>query len=157
MSKKIKPCLWMDDRIEEAVNFYVSVFKDGKILDTSRFPDSVPGMGGKVMVMNFVIHGQEFMALAGRPDFTFNDSVSFYVACKDQAEVDQYWNALTANGGAESMCGWLKDKYGLSWQIVPDRLGELLSQPDKAKAGRAAQAMMQMRKIDIAALERAAE
>jgi predicted 3-demethylubiquinone-9 3-methyltransferase (glyoxalase superfamily) len=149
MSGKITPCLWMDDRIEEAVNFYVSVFKDGKIRDVSRYPD------GRVLMMSFTLQGQDFMALGGGPH-TFNDAISFYVPCKDQADVDHYWDTLTANGGAESMCGWLKDKYGLSWQIVPDRLGELMSSKEPGVAMRAGQAMMKMRKIDIAELERAA-
>ena len=150
MSGKIKPCLWMDDRLEEAVNFYVSVFKDSKIHNVTRLPD------GKVLMMSFTIQGQEFMALGGARDFKYTECVSFFVPCKDQADVDHYWNALTANGGAESMCGWLKDRYGLSWQIVPDRLGELMSSKEPGVAARAGQAMMKMRKIDIAELERAA-
>lgn len=148
--QKIRPCLWFDDRIEEAVNFYVSTFRDGKINHIARYPD------GRVMVIVFELFGQDFMALNGGPKFQFTEAVSFVVRCKDQAEVDRYWEILTTNGGAESMCSWCKDKYGLSWQITPERLGELMSDPDRAKAGRVAQAMMQMKKIDSAALERAA-
>lgn len=148
---KIKPCLWMDDRIEDAAKFYVALFgPDAEIVDTSRMPD------GRVMSMNFRLRDQSFMALNGGPQFKFNEAVSFFVACKDQAETDKFWNALTADGGEESQCGWLKDKYGLSWQIVPDALPRLLSDKDPARAGRAAEAMMKMRKIDVAALERAA-
>jgi predicted 3-demethylubiquinone-9 3-methyltransferase (glyoxalase superfamily) len=153
--QKIKPCLWVDDRIEEAVNFYVSVFKDGKILEMSRYGDAGPLPKGKVMVANFEIQGQEFMALNGGPQFKFSEAVSFYINCKDQAEVDYYWEQLTADGGEESMCGWLKDKFGLSWQIVPAALGWLVGGPDKAGAGRAMQAMLQMRKIIVADLEKA--
>lgn len=153
--RKIKPCLWFDDRIEEAVNFYVSVFKGGKILDMSRYGDAGPLPKGKVMVANFEIQGHEFMALNGGPQFKFNEAVSFFVNCKDQAEVDYYWEKLTADGGEESMCGWLKDKYGLSWQIVPEALGRLIGGPDKASANRAMQAMLQMQKIVVADLEKA--
>lgn len=153
--RKIKPCLWFDDRIEEAVNFYVSVFKDGKILDMSRYGDAGPLPKGKVMVANFEIQGQEFMALNGGPQFKFNEAVSFYANCKDQAEVDYYWEKLTADGGEESMCGWLRDKFGLSWQIVPEALGRLVGGPDKAGANRAMQAMLQMQKIVVADLEKA--
>lgn len=147
--QKITPCLWFDDRIEDAVNFYVSVFKDGKILDISRYPD------GRIMTANFVIQGAEFQALNGGPDFKFTEAVSFSVSCKDQAEVDYYWEKLTADGGEESQCAWLKDQFGLSWQIVPEALPRLLSGTDKAGANRAMQAMLQMQKIDVAALEKA--
>lgn len=153
--QKIKPCLWFDDRIEEAVNFYTSVFPRAKISTVSRYGDAGPMPKGKVLVMNFELDGQEFMALNGGPLFKFTEAVSFFVRCADQKEVDYYWDALTANGGAESQCGWLRDKFGLSWQIVPDALGVYLSDKDPAKANRAMQAMLKMQKIDIAALERA--
>lgn len=151
----IRPCLWFDDRIEEAVTFYVALF-GGKIHDTSRYGDSGPLPKGKVMVMNFEIQGQQLMALNGGPQFQFTEAVSFIVRCKDQAEVDRYWNALIADGGAESQCAWLKDKFGLSWQIVPDRLMELMSTPDTAANQRVMQAMLMMKKIIIADLEKAA-
>ncbi|MEJ0060340.1 MAG: VOC family protein [Terricaulis sp.] len=147
---KITPCLWFDDRIEEAVNFYVSVFGDGKILSMSR-------NGDKVFTAMFEIEGQRFQALNGGPQFKFNEAVSFSVRCETQAEVDYYWDKLTADGGQESQCGWLKDKFGLSWQIVPDALVKHLTDKDPARSGRAMQAMLKMRKIDIAALDRAAE
>lgn len=152
MSKKIKPCLWFDDRIEEAVNFYVSLFgPDAEITQTSKYPD------GRVLTMMFRLRDQEFMALNGGPKFQFTEATSFFVSCKDQAEVDYFWSGLLAGGGHEDQCAWLKDKYGLSWQIVPDALPRLLMDSDRAKSGRVMQAMMQMRKIDVAALERAAE
>lgn len=147
---KISPCLWFDDRIEEAVTFYVGLFKDGEIKRTSRYPD------GRVLTMSFRLRDQHFMALNGGPQFKFNEAVSFYVDCADQAEVDYFWGGLIGDAGEESMCGWLKDKYGLSWQIVPARLVQLMSDPDKARSGRAMQAMLKMRKIDVAELERAA-
>ena len=153
--QRITPCLWFDDRIEEAVDFYTSVFKDGKILNISRYGDAGPLPKGKVLTAHFQILGQTFMALNGGPQFKFTEAVSFSVDCKDQAEVDYYWKALTADGGEESMCGWLKDKYGLSWQIVPEALPRLLSGADKEGANRAMQAMLQMRKIDVAGLQKA--
>jgi predicted 3-demethylubiquinone-9 3-methyltransferase (glyoxalase superfamily) len=144
---KVTPFLWFDQQAEDAARFYVSVFKDGKVGKPVSGPD------GKVMVVPFEIQGQAFTALNGGPQFKFNESVSFVVHCKDQKEVDYYWEKLTSGGGRESMCGWLKDKYGLSWQVVPDVLTELLRGP---KAGKVMQAFMQMKKFDIAALERAA-
>lgn len=152
---KIVPCLWMDDRIEEAVRFYVSVFGDARIINEEKYDDVVPGQKGKVMTMAYELEGQEFMALNGGPIFKFNEAVSFVVNCKTQAEVDYFWEKLTADGGAESQCAWLKDKYGLSWQIVPEALPRYLGDADPAKANRVMQAMLQMKKIDIAALERA--
>ena len=154
-TKKIAPCLWFDNRLEEAVNFYVSLF-GGKILDTSRYGEGAPMPKGTVLTMTFALHDEQFMALNGGPHFKFNEAVSFMVNCKDQAEVDKYWNALTADGGSESQCGWLKDKYGLSWQIVPEVMPRLLMHKDPEKAKRAMQAMMTMKKLDIAALEMAA-
>ena len=147
---KIMPCLWIDDRIEEMVNFYVATFGDAEIRDTQRYPD------GRALTMTFRLRDQEFMALNGGARFPFTEAVSFSVDCKDQAEVDHYWEALTADGGAESMCGWCRDRFGLSWQIVPQRLVELVwDSTDKAAGARAQQAMFQMRKIVIADLEKA--
>ena len=153
--QKITPCLWFDDRIEEAVNFYVSVFKDAKVLDVSRYGEGAPVPAGTVLTMRFMLKGQEFMALNGGPVHKFSEAISFVVDCKDQAEVDYYWEQLLAGGGREDQCAWLKDRYGLSWQIVPEALPRLLSGPDKAGANRAMQAMLQMRKIIVADLEKA--
>jgi len=153
--QKITPCLWFDDRIEAAVNFYVSVFKGGRILDVSRYGEAGPLPAGTVMTMHFELAGQEFMALNGGPQSGFTEAVSFSIDCKDQAEVDHYWDKLTSGGGAESMCGWLKDRYGLSWQVVPEALPRLLSGPDKAGAARAMQAMLQMRRLVVAEIEKA--
>jgi predicted 3-demethylubiquinone-9 3-methyltransferase (glyoxalase superfamily) len=154
---KITPCLWFDDRIEEAVNFYVSVFKNSKILSMSRFGEDGTGPGGKVLTANFELDGQEFQALNGGPQFAFTEAISFSVKCEDQAEVDYYWEKLTADGGEESQCAWLKDKFGLSWQIVPNALVRYLNDEDAAKAQRVMQAMLQMKKIVIADLDRAAK
>lgn len=153
--QKIRPCLWFDDRIEEAVNFYVSVFGGAKILTTSRYGDAGPLAKGKVMVMTFELEGQEFMALNGGPQFKFSEAISFLVKCETQSEVDHYWNKLIEGGGNESQCGWLKDKFGLSWQIIPNALGKYMGDKDPAKAQRVMQAMLKMKKIDVAALEKA--
>jgi predicted 3-demethylubiquinone-9 3-methyltransferase (glyoxalase superfamily) len=147
--KKITPFLWFDTQAEEAMNLYVSIFKNSKVHNISRGPD------GKVFTVSFELNGQEFMGLNAGPQFKFNEAVSFFVDCEDQAEVDYYWDKLTADGGEESMCGWLKDKYGLSWQIIPKALGELMGDPDPVKAQRVMQAMLQMQKIDVAGLQRA--
>ena len=147
--KKITPFLWFDTQAEEAMNFYVSVFKKSKVHNVSRGPD------GKAFTVSFELNGQEFMGLNAGPQFKFNEAVSFFVNCEDQAEVDYYWETLTADGGEESMCGWVKDKFGLWWQIVPKALGELMSDPDPARAQRVTQAMLQMQKIVVADLERA--
>ncbi len=161
--QSITPYLWFDDQAEEAAEFYVSVFterggkEDTKILDVSRYGEAGPGTPGSAMTVRFVLEGQEFTALNGGPDFHFTEAISFLVPCDTQAEVDLLWNALTADGGEESMCGWLKDKYGLSWQIVPNRLMELLGDPDPGRANRVMQSMLQMHKIQIDELERAAE
>lgn len=144
----ITPFLWFDDKAEEAMNFYVAIFKNAKVLGVA------PGPDGKVMSATFELNGQEFMALNGGPMFTFSPAISFFVKCDTQAEVDYYWEKLT-EGGSEEPCGWLKDKFGLSWQIIPNALGELIGHPDREKAGRALQAMLQMKKIDIAALRAA--
>ncbi|NCU03298.1 MAG: VOC family protein [Chitinophagaceae bacterium] len=149
--QKITPFLWFDNNAEEAMNFYLSVFKNSKKMSV------IPGPGGKVMGVVFEIEGTEFKGLNGGPMFKFNESVSFFVNANTQEEIDYYWERLTANGGQESMCGWLKDQFGLSWQIVPPVLGELLSHPDREKAGRVMQAMLQMKKIVIADLQNAAQ
>ena len=155
--KGITPFLWYDTQAEEAANFYVSIFKNSKILEVSRYGDAGPGPKGTVMVVSFELDGQKFTALNAGPLFKFTEAISFVVSCESQEEVDYFWEKLTADGGQESMCGWLKDKYGLSWQITPTRLIELMKSDDAAKAQRVMQAMLQMKKIDIATLERAAE
>jgi predicted 3-demethylubiquinone-9 3-methyltransferase (glyoxalase superfamily) len=151
----ITPCLWFDNRIEEAVNFYISVFGQGEVLSKSHYGEGAPQPKGTVLVMTFRLGAQKFMALNGGPIFKFNEAVSFMVNCDTQAEVDHFWNAFTADGGQESQCGWLKDKYGLSWQIVPNVLPKIMGDKDPAKASRAMAAMMKMKKLDIAALEKA--
>lgn len=155
--QKITPYLWFKDgkSMEEAVNLYTSLFKNSRIENMVRYPEGIPGVGGTVMTGVFYLEGQEFMVLNGGPQFTFNESISFFVKCKDQAEVDHFWNRLTANGGEESMCGWLKDKFGVSWQIIPDALGELMGDKDPEKSGRVMQAMLKMKKIIVADLEKA--
>jgi len=151
---KITPFLWFDSQAEEAAQFYTSIFPNSRIVSTTRYGEGAPMPKGGVMTVVFELDGQRFIALNGGPLFTFNESVSFTVDCKTQQEVDEYWAKLTA-GGQESQCGWLKDKFGLSWQIVPTVLGELLSDPDPKKAKRAMQAMLKMKKLDVAALKRA--
>ena len=143
--QKITPCLWFDGNAEEAVNFYASVFPDARVLGVQRYGPGAPLPEGTVLTMTFSLFGQEFMALNGGPEFKFDEAVSFIVDCESQEEVDYYWERLTAGGGEESMCGWLKDRFGLSWQIVPRRLVELVSGPDRARAARVMQAMLQMR------------
>lgn len=155
--QKISPFLWFDGNAEEAVNFYVSIFKNSRVLKIARYGEQGPGPAGSVMVVNFQIEGQEFIALNGGPHFKFTEAISFSIDCQTQEEVDYYWSKLTAGGGQEVQCGWLKDKFGLSWQVNPRILGELLADRDAKKAGRVMQAMMQMKKIDIAALRRAYE
>ena len=147
--QRIAPCLWFDTQAEEAMKFYVSIFKNSKAGNVSRGPD------GKAFIVTFELDGQEFMGLNAGPQFRFNEAISMYVNCEDQAEVDELWAKLTADGGEESMCGWLKDKYGLSWQIIPKALGELMGDPDPVKAQRVTQAMLQMRKIDVTGLQQA--
>ena len=153
---KITPFLWFEHQAEEAANFYVSIFKNSKISDVTRYGDAGPGPKGSVMTVEFELDGQPFIALNGGPHFRFTEAVSFSVDCTTQQEVDEYWEKLT-RGGEEGPCGWLKDKYGLSWQVNPTILGELLSDPDQKKASRVMEAMMKMKKIDIAALEQAYE
>ena len=151
----IIPCLWFDDRIEDAVSLYVSVFPDSRIVRTTHYGAGAPRPAGTVMSMTFELRGQQFMALNGGPMYQFSPAVSFMVTCATQAEVDHYWHGLLAGGGEEQPCGWLKDRFGLSWQVIPHALGAALGDPDPTRAGRAVQAMLQMKKIDIAALERA--
>jgi len=145
----------MDDRIEEAVNFYVSLFEDSRITDTARYNDATPEMAGKVLTMSFELAGTRYMALNGGPIFQPNEAVSIFVNCRDQAEVDRLWDALVGNGGAESQCGWCRDRYGFSWQIVPEAMPNYIAGPDKARAARAMQAMLAMKKLDLAMIERA--
>ncbi|HSW66779.1 MAG TPA: VOC family protein [Bacillota bacterium] len=152
---KITPFLWFDSQAEVAANFYVSIFKNSKIIEEARYPEGGPGPAGTIMTVSFELDGQRFTALNGGPVFKFTEAVSFVIDCADQAEVDHYWDALTADGGEESQCGWLKDKFGVSWQVVPRSLPELLNQPDPAAAQRVTQAMLTMKKLDIAALEAA--
>jgi len=147
--KKITPFLWFDNQAEEAMNFYVSIFKNSRVLGVT------PGPNGIAQSVNFELEGQEFIGLNAGPQFKFNEAISFLVDCKTQAEVNELWAKLTADGGEESMCGWLKDKYGLSWQIIPTALGEMLGDQDPEKAGRVMQAMLKMNKIDIQGLKQA--
>ena len=149
--QKITPFLWFDDQAEEAMVFYTSIFKNSKIGSISRYGDAGPGPAGSVMSATFQLDGQEFMALNGGPVFTFSPAISFFVNCETQEEVDDLWDKLS-EGGEEGQCGWLKDRYGLSWQIVPSALGEMLGDKDAEKAQRVMNAMLQMRKIDIATL-----
>ncbi|MGZ8581535.1 MAG: VOC family protein [Actinomycetota bacterium] len=153
--QKISPFLWFENQAEEAANLYVSLFQDAEITETTRYPEGMPA-AGQVMTINFRLAGQEFTALNGGPQYTFTEATSFVVHCEDQDEVDRLWDQLT-DGGEPGQCGWLKDRFGLSWQIVPDRLGELLGDPDPERAQRAVQAMLQMGKIEIKALEDAAD
>jgi len=155
--EKLTPCLWFNGNAEEAVNLYISLFPDSHIKEVSRYPDAMPEMAGKVLTIIFQLAGRDYMALNAGAEFPFTEAFSLVIDCKDQAEVDYFWDRLTADGGEESMCGWLKDKFGLSWQVVPRELSALISDPDPAKASRATQAMLQMRKIDIAAVRRASE
>jgi len=154
--QKITPFLWFDNQAEEAMNFYVSIFKNSKIISVSRYGEGGPGPAGQVMTATFQLEGQEFIALNGGPAHKLTEAISLFVNCETQEEIDQLWEKLT-EGGEESRCGWLKDKYGLSWQIIPTALGELLGDPDPAKAQRVMQAMLQMNKIEIAGLRQAYE
>jgi predicted 3-demethylubiquinone-9 3-methyltransferase (glyoxalase superfamily) len=155
--QKITTYLWFDNNAEEAMNFYVSIFKNSKILEVVRYGDAGPGPKGTVMAGTFQLEGQEFMALNGGPHFKFTEAISLFVNCETQEEVDDLWRKLTAGGGAPSQCGWLKDKFGLSWQIVPSVLLELLADKDAAKAKRVMEAMLQMSKIEVKKLKQAAE
>ncbi len=154
--QKITPCLWFDTEGEDAARFYTSIFPNSRIVDVSYYGEAGPRPAGTVLTVEFELDGQRFTALNGGPEFTFNEAVSFQIDCDDQEETDRYWKALT-EGGEEGPCGWLKDKFGLSWQVVPKRLRELLADPDKEKAERAMSAMLEMKKIDVATIERAAD
>jgi predicted 3-demethylubiquinone-9 3-methyltransferase (glyoxalase superfamily) len=158
VKQKIRPCLWFNGQAEEAARFYVSLFPDSRIDHVARAPGDYPaGQAGDVLLVEFTLAGQAYQALNGGPEFQFTEAISFSVSCEDQAEVDRLWDALIAGGGKEIQCGWLKDRYGLSWQIVPEALPRLMNSNDPAQAARVFRAMMQMVKLDIAALERASE
>ena len=154
--REIAPCLWFDTQGEEAANFYTSVFPDSRVVNVTHYGPAGPREEGMVLTVEFELNGQKLIALNGGPEFSFTEAISLHVSCESQKEVDYYWNALS-EGGEESVCGWLKDRYGVSWQIDPIRLQELLADPDPARAERAMRAMLKMKKIDIADLERAAE
>ena len=153
--QKITPFLWFDGNAEEAMNFYTSIFRNAKVGSISRYGEAGPGPAGSVLTASFELEGLQFTALNGGPHFKFNEAISFHVACESQAEVDYFWDGLGA-GGQIQQCGWLKDKFGVSWQIVPTALPRLLGDPDRTRANRVMQAMLQMKKLDIAALERSA-
>ena len=155
--QKITTFLWFNGNAEEAANVYTSIFKNSKILDVGRYGDAGPGPKGSVMIVKFQLAGQEFIALNGGPEFKFTEAISLMVNCENQQEIDELWRKLTAGGGSESQCGWLKDKFGLSWQVVPAEIGQLLSAKDPARSNRVMQAVLSMKKIDIATLKRAAE
>ncbi len=153
---RITPCLWFDTEGEEAAAFYVSLFKNSRITDVSRYGEAGPRPAGTVMVVSFELDGQPFTALNGGPEFTFDEAISFQIDCASQDEVDHYWEGLTA-GGEEGPCGWLKDRYGVSWQVVPSEVITLLQDPDAGRSQRAMAAVMKMKKIDIAAVKAAAD
>jgi predicted 3-demethylubiquinone-9 3-methyltransferase (glyoxalase superfamily) len=153
--QKISPFLWFDGKAEEAANFYVSIFGNSKIESVMHYGEAGPGPKGSVMGVTFQLDGQEFMAINGGPQFTFSPAISFFVKCETQAEIDHFWDKLLAGGGRTQQCGWLTDKYGVTWQIVPTILGELLQSKDAEKSQRAMRAMLQMIKLDIAALKKA--
>ena len=152
--RPISPFLWFDTQAEDAAKHYVSIFSNSKILKVSRYGDAGPGPKGSVLTVTFDLDGQRFTALNGGPRFKFTEAISFVIDCKTQEEVDHFWSKLSADG-EESQCGWLKDKFGLSWQVIPTVLGELITDPDPAKSKRAMEAMLKMKKIDIAALRKA--
>ncbi|MFC9684563.1 VOC family protein [Streptomyces sp. NPDC056948] len=148
-------CLWYDDQAEEAAHHYVSIFKNSSIGEVARYPEGTPHRAGTVMTVEFTANGHKFLALNGGPQFKFTEAVSFMIFCADQEEIDYYWTKFTENGGEPGPCGWLKDKYGLSWQVVPDRLQEMIMDPDPAKVARVTTAFMAMSKFDIATLDKA--
>ena len=156
MQQKIVPNLWFDTEAEQAAEFYVSLFPNSRIVNVTRYPEGAPGPAGTVMTVEWELDGQRFVGINGGPHFTFSEAVSFAITCKDQDEVDRYWDALVA-GGEPSQCGWLKDRFGLSWQVVPEGMEEVLADPDPERAQRAMQAMMGMVKLDLAALRAAAD
>jgi predicted 3-demethylubiquinone-9 3-methyltransferase (glyoxalase superfamily) len=153
INQKITPFLWFDNNAEEAMNFYISVFKNSKVGTVTRYGDAGPGPKGSVLTAAFELEGQEFVVLNGGPRFKFTEAISFVIKCETQEEIDYFWDKLTSDGGQESMCGWLRDKFGLSWQVVPAEIGSLLT---GEKSNQAMQAIMQMKKIDLGALRQAA-
>lgn len=152
-SEGLTTCLWLDGQAEEAANYYMSIFKNSKLGRVGRYSEAGPGPAGSVLAVEFEINGQKFVALNGGPQFTFNESISFQIRCDDQEEVDYYWSRL-CEGGEEGPCGWLKDTYGVSWQVVPNVLIDWIGDPDPEKASRTTEAMMTMKKLDIAALQK---
>jgi predicted 3-demethylubiquinone-9 3-methyltransferase (glyoxalase superfamily) len=156
MKQQITPNLWFDTEAEDAANFYISIFDDSRIVGVSRYTEGSPRPAGMVMAVEFELNGQRFSGINGGPEFKFNEAISFLITCETQEEIDRYWELLT-DGGEEGPCGWCKDRYGVSWQVVPSGMDEMLANPDKDRAKRAMQAMMQMRKIDLAALREAAD
>lgn len=152
----ITPNLWFDAQAEEAAAFYVSIFPNSKVGATSYYGEAGPGPAGTVLTVSFTLDGKEFLALNGGPQFTFDEAVSFAIMCKDQAEIDYYWDRLTAGGGVEGPCGWLKDRYGLSWQVVPEAVERMMTDPDERRRDRAMKAVLSMKKLDLAAIEAAA-
>ncbi len=156
MLQKITPNLWFDGQAEEAAEFYVTVFPNGRILSKTHYPEGSPGPAGTVMTVEWELDGHRFVGINGGPQFTFTEAISLLITCADQDEVDRYWAALS-EGGAEGPCGWLKDRFGLSWQVVPEGMDELFADPDPSRAQRAMQAMLGMRKLDVAALRAAAD
>jgi len=157
MAQKIVTNLWFDTEAEEAANFYISVFKDGRIVNTTHYTEAGPREAGMVMTVEFELMGQRFVAINGGPEFKFNEAISLQINCADQGEVDYYWEKLTADGGKEGQCGWLSDKYGLSWQVTPAGLEDVFSDADHEQAKRAMEAMLKMTKLDVEALRAAAE
>jgi predicted 3-demethylubiquinone-9 3-methyltransferase (glyoxalase superfamily) len=156
MKQKIVTNLWFDTEAEEAAEFYTSLFGNSRIVNVSRYPEGAPREAGMVMTVEFELDGQRFVGINGGPEFTFDEAISLQISCEDQEEVDYFWERLT-DGGEEGQCGWLKDRYGLSWQVIPKGMDEVFSDPDPERARRATQAMLGMRKLDIAALRSAAE
>jgi predicted 3-demethylubiquinone-9 3-methyltransferase (glyoxalase superfamily) len=156
MAQKIVPNLWFDGQAEQAAEFYCSVFPNSRVVAVARYTEAGPGPAGSVMTVEFELDGDRFVGINGGPEFTFSEAVSFQITCADQAEIDRYWAALT-DGGEEGPCGWLKDRFGLSWQVVPTGMDELFSDPDSGRARRAMEAMFGMKKLDLAALRAAAD
>ena len=156
MPQKIVPNLWFDTEAEEAANFYISVFKNSRIANVTHYTDAGPRPAGMVMTVEFILDGDRFVGINGGPEFTFDEAISFLVECADQEEVDYFWDRLSA-GGEEGQCGWLKDRFGVSWQVVPTGMEALFADPDPDRARRAMEAMLQMRKLDVGVLQRAAD
>jgi predicted 3-demethylubiquinone-9 3-methyltransferase (glyoxalase superfamily) len=157
MQQKIIPNLWFDTEAEEAADFYTSVFKDSRVVTKTHYTEGAPREAGMVMTVEWELNGQRFVGINGGPQFKFDEAVSFQINCEDQDEVDYYWEKLIEGGGSEGQCGWLKDKFGLSWQVVPTGMEEVFADPDPERAERAMKAMLQMRKLDVAELRRAAD